>query len=67
MANKLIRCSFCGKTQGQVERVISGPDVYICSECVKLCSSLLQEDMYEVEEANDIEAPEHLPTPKEIK
>ncbi len=67
MTNKLIRCSFCGKTQGQVERVISGPDVYICSECVKLCSSLLQEDMYEVEETNDIEAPEHLPTPKEIK
>ena len=67
MANKLIRCSFCGKTQGQVERIISGPDVYICSECVRLCSSLLKEDMFEVDESCDIEAPEHLPTPKEIK
>ena len=67
MANKLIRCSFCGKTQAQVERVISGPDVYICSDCVRLCNNLLNEEMYEMEETGDIEAPEHLPTPKEIK
>lgn len=67
MANKLIRCSFCGKTQGQVERVISGADAYICSDCVKLCYSLLEENMCEVDESSDIEAPEYLPTPKEIK
>ena len=67
MADKLIRCSFCGKTQGQVQRILSGPNnVYICNECVELCGSLLHEDMYELQE-HDLPKPEHLPTPKEIK
>ena len=68
MADKLIRCSFCGKTQGQVERILSGPNAYICNECVELCSTLLHENMYETAERDDLlEAPERLPTPKEIK
>lgn len=68
MADKLIRCSFCGKTQGQVERILSGPNAYICNECVDLCSSLLHENMYETEGSQQsLEVPEHLPTPKEIK
>ena len=68
MADKLIRCSFCGKTQGQVERILSGPNAFICNECVDLCSSLLHENMYEAGEPNEaLEAPERLPTPKEIK
>ena len=67
MADKLIRCSFCGKTQGQVQRILSGPNnVYICNECVELCGSLLHEDMYELQD-HDLPKPEHLPTPKEIK
>ncbi|MBE6984281.1 MAG: ATP-dependent Clp protease ATP-binding subunit ClpX [Ruminococcaceae bacterium] len=66
MAEKLIRCSFCGKTQGQVQRIVSGPNAYICNECVRLCSSLIEENMHEME-ASDMEAPEKLPTPKEIK
>ena len=67
MAEKLIRCSFCGKTQAQVQRILSGPNVYICNECVDLCSTLLQENMYETGEGDTSEAPERLPTPKEIK
>ena len=67
MAEKLIRCSFCGKTQAQVQRILSGPNVYICNECVALCSTLLQENMYETGENDAFEAPERLPTPKEIK
>ena len=67
MAEKLIRCSFCGKTQAQVQRILSGPNVYICNECVALCSTLLQENMYETGESDTTEAPERLPTPKEIK
>lgn len=68
MADKLIRCSFCGKTQGHVERILSGPNAYICNECVELCSTLLHENMYETAERDDLlEAPERLPTPKEIK
>ncbi len=66
MAEKLIRCSFCGKTQAQVDRILSGPDVFICNECVYLCSNLLKENMYDLGEDN-LEAPERLPTPKEIK
>ena len=67
MAEKLIRCSFCGKTQAQVQRILSGPNVYICNECVALCSTLLQENMYETGESDTLEAPERLPTPREIK
>lgn len=67
MAEKLIRCSFCGKTQAQVQRILSGPNVYICNECVALCSTLLQENMYETGENDAFEAPERLPTPREIK
>ncbi len=66
MADKLIRCSFCGKSQGQVERILSGPNAYICNECVELCSTLLHENMYETAE-HDLEMPERLPTPREIK
>ncbi len=66
MAEKLIRCSFCGKTQAQVQRILSGPNAYICNECVELCATLLDENMYETEE-HGMEAPDKLPTPKEIK
>ena len=66
MADKLNRCSFCGKTQGQVKRILSGPNAYICNECVALCSTLLQEEMYDTTEQIP-EKPEHLPTPKQIK
>ena len=66
MAEKLIRCSFCGKTQAQVQRILSGPEAFICNECVDLCSSLLDENMYETEDTG-LEAPEKIPTPKEIK
>ena len=65
--DRVVRCSFCGKRQEQVRRIMSGPNnVYICNECVELCTSLLREDMYETEPSS-IERPEHLPTPKEIR
>ena len=66
MADKVIRCSFCGKSQGQVKRILSGPGVYICNECVSVCGSLLAEDMYEVAQPRE-DAPQCLPTPKEMK
>ncbi len=61
-----IRCSFCGKRQDQVKRILSGPNVYICDECVDSCSSLLHEDMYETQEPA-FQPGDKLPTPKEIK
>ena len=53
-------CSFCGKRENQA-RLIAGPGVYICSECVQTCCDLLEDDLYE----QDI--PERLPTPMEMK
>ena len=61
-----IRCSFCGKRENQAARLIAGPGVYICSECVAACSELLQ-DEYELEQSQGLKAPDRLPTPMEIK
>ena len=66
MAEKLIRCSFCGKSQGQVERILSGANAYICNECVDLCSSILHEEDERTVQP-EAEAPDRLPTPREIK
>ena len=41
---KLVKCSFCGKPQDQVRRIVAGPGVYICDECVSLCQEIVAED-----------------------
>ncbi len=61
-----IRCSFCGKRENQAGRLIAGPGVYICSDCVQACSDLLREEI-EFDERGNLRAPETLPTPMEIK
>ena len=61
-----IRCSFCGKRETQVTRLIAGPGVYICSDCVQACSDLLREDVIYDEEGN-FRTPDQLPTPMEMK
>ena len=61
-----IRCSFCGKRETQVERLIAGPGVYICSECVHACGELLQDDL-RVDHRGKLRKPEKLPTPMEMK
>ena len=61
-----IRCSFCGKRETQVERIIAGPGVYICSDCVQACSDLLLEDVH-YDNRGKLRKPEKLPTPMEIK
>ncbi len=61
-----IRCSFCGKRENQASRLIAGPGVYICSDCVAACSDLLR-DEYDMEGSTSLKAPEKLPTPMEIK
>ena len=63
-SGKLHRCSFCGKTQDQVKRLVAGPNVFICNECIELCEEILgDEDMME-DEAPKLE---NLPTPAEMK
>jgi len=61
-----IRCSFCGKRENQASRLIAGPGVYICSDCVAACTDLLRDEI-DMEEQGSLSAPERLPTPMEIK
>lgn len=63
-----VRCSFCGKSQDSVGKVVAGPGVYICNECVDLCASIIEAEGYEEDEVgytlNDLDS---IPSPKEIK
>ena len=61
---KLLYCSFCGKSQDEVNKLIAGPDVYVCNECVELCNDIIKE---ELEEIPEIEEEKELPTPKSLK
>ena len=63
--HKSVRCSFCGKHQEQVARIIAGPGAYICNECVHLCMSIL-DDAEDQAEPFSPEIPDAIPTPREI-
>ena len=63
---KSLRCSFCGKAEGQVHRMIQGPGVRICDECVQLCMSIL-DDGYSAAVSEGFDSVEDLPTPQQIK
>ena len=66
--NNSVKCSFCGKTQNAVDKLIAGPDVFICDECIKACNSILEDEMYEDDEVEyTLNENEKLPTPSEIK
>ncbi|SLM91019.1 ATP-dependent Clp protease ATP-binding subunit ClpX [Brachybacterium faecium] len=60
----MFKCSFCGKSQKQVERLISGPGVYICEECIELCNEIIAEEIQAAQPAAQEQAP--LPAPREI-
>ena len=63
-----IRCSFCGKSQKEVERIIAGPGVYICDECIKVCTNIIENDLYEDSEISSGEDRNNeLLKPEEIK
>ncbi|HAY73829.1 MAG TPA: ATP-dependent Clp protease ATP-binding subunit ClpX [Ruminococcaceae bacterium] len=65
---KSVRCSFCGKTDGQVDKIIAGPGVYICNECIDLCSAIMAEEQAAAGRARKKQAKDfRLPTPMEIK
>ena len=63
-SGKLLYCSFCGKSQHEVRKLIAGPSVFICDECVDLCNDIIREEVQE--ESNDSSS-DKLPTPVEIK
>ncbi len=60
--NDLVKCSFCGKSQKQVKKLIAGPSVYICDECIELCNDIIEEELAETSEVRFDE----LPKPREI-
>ena len=69
-----LKCSFCGKTQDQVKKLIAGPEVYICDECVELCNEILDEEFFDqkdkegaVDGENPEKAEKPIPKPHEIK
>ncbi|MEM7019339.1 MAG: ATP-dependent Clp protease ATP-binding subunit ClpX [Pseudomonadota bacterium] len=61
---RLLYCSFCGKSQHEVRKLIAGPSVFICDECVELCNDIIRE---EIQESSNGSAQRELPTPHEIK
>lgn len=68
---KELKCSFCGKPQSRVRKLIAGPNVYICDECIGVCTSILDDELdlmpeYEPQ-SHALVKPEHLPTPQELK
>src|SRR5881296_3358101 len=62
-SNGTLRCSFCGKSQNDVRKLIAGPTVYICDECIELCNDIIAEE-WEEEKSREIRS---LPKPAEIK
>ncbi len=64
---KSVRCSFCGKHQEQVDRIIAGPGAYICNECIQLCMNILNEDREEQPNSSAADMPDVIPTPREIR
>ena len=64
--NKQLKCSFCGKPQSQVNRLVAGPGVYICDECIQVCQEILKENYPEEQTTSTDEKPMRLPKPKEI-
>ena len=67
-APKSVRCSFCGKAQKNVRKIVAGPGVYICDECVELCNNIIEAELYEDEKAGySLNELENIPSPKKIK
>ena len=63
--SELLKCSFCGKSQKQVRKLIAGQSVYICDECIELCNEIIEEELGSAVQAGTESL--DLPNPKEIK
>ena len=65
--DKILYCSFCGKSQSEVRKLIAGPSVYVCDECVDLCNDIIKEELANDDLEEGEERQQRLPKPKEIK
>ncbi|HMS43899.1 MAG TPA: ClpX C4-type zinc finger protein, partial [Pyrinomonadaceae bacterium] len=59
---EILRCSFCGKSQNEVKKLIAGPSVYVCNECIDICNEIINDD-----EQQEMATRTALPKPQEIK
>ncbi|RMH47386.1 MAG: ATP-dependent Clp protease ATP-binding subunit ClpX [Gammaproteobacteria bacterium] len=64
-SSKLLYCSFCGKSQHEVRKLIAGPSVFICDECVELCNDIIREEIQDADDATETDG--SLPSPQEIR
>ena len=64
-SEKTLYCSFCGKSQHEVKKLIAGPSVFVCDECIDLCNEIIRDELPASTEAH--RAADELPTPSEIK
>ena len=64
---KNVKCSFCGKPQESVKKIIAGSGVYICDECINVCQEIIEDEFYEEDEEVEVVEEEKIPTPQEIK
>ena len=64
-SDRLLYCSFCGKSQDEVKKLIAGPSVYICNECVDLCNNIITQELLQNDEA--VDESEELPAPAKLK
>jgi len=65
-SEKILYCSFCGKSQHEVKKLIAGPSVFICDECIELCNDIIRDEVAaEAEQSRPVRS--DLPTPAEIK
>ena len=63
-----VKCSFCGKTQENVKRIVAGPGVYICDECIGICKNIIEDEMYSEEQVQYSNSENGgLPNPEQIK
>ena len=62
-SNKLLHCSFCGKNQNEVSKLIAGPSVFICDECVDLCNEIIRDEL----EEKSLKTRKNLPKPQNFK
>jgi len=65
--DKLLYCSFCGKSQHEVRKLIAGPSVFVCDECIALCNDIMREEIQNDQSKADKDGKTDLPVPKEIR
>ena len=63
----VLRCSFCGKSQNEVKKLVAGRGVYICDECIEVCINIVSEELHSEQKSETGSFSENLPTPSKIK